>query len=74
LCYFQGKGSAKLSAVREQMLLPCAVRSITPEQVSLQLPLSGCNVADVELKVSDLTLVLALVLAGELPISAMTES
>lgn len=48
--YFKSKGSAKLSGVCEQMLLPCAVRSIMPKQVTLQLPLSRCNIANVKLK------------------------
>lgn len=53
--YFQSKSAAKWSGVHEKMLLPCTVKSIIPKQVTLHLPLSRCNVTDVRLKVSDLT-------------------
>lgn len=53
--YFQSKSAVKWSGVHEKMLLPCTVKSIIPKQVTLHLPLSRCNVTDVRLKVSDLT-------------------
>lgn len=56
LCYFsysQSKGARKWSGVCEKMLLPCTVKSIMPKQVTLQLPLSTCNITDIRLKVSD---------------------
>lgn len=52
--YSQSKSAMKLSEVCEKMLLPCTVRSIMPKKVTLQLPLSTCNLTHVRLKVSDI--------------------